>query len=344
MYTSFFGLRCHPFNMTPDPACLYLTGQHREAFAGLAYTILSRRGFAVLTGDAGTGKTTLLAKVLGSLPRDLVRTATIFHPTLSTDDFLELMMLDFGFKDVPASKARRLTLLHSFLIETHQQGKIATLIVDEAHMLSTTVLEEIRLLGNFDYVDQKLLQILLVGQTELDEILSRSELRQLKQRVAVRMSIGRLRPADIPAYIHFRWTKAGGAEPLPFSTEIIDEIGVVSKGLPRVINAVCDKALLLAFADESKIVNTKYVRQSAEDLRLTPPGLAGASPNGHTQPAQEAVMTQQISVPAQVIHTDRPVSPSAITPSPIRVPEFSLIAPGRSFLHKLTEKLGFGSL
>src|SRR4051794_14538934 len=173
MYLSFFGLHSHPFNMTPDPACLFLTNQHREAFAGLAYTILNRRGFGVLTGDAGTGKTTLLTKVLASMPTNKVSISMVFHPTLSPDDFLEMVLLHFGVSEVPATKARRLSSLHSFLMETHRQGRVATLIVDEAHKLSRELLEEIRLLGNFDYTDQKLLQILLVGQTELDDVLAR---------------------------------------------------------------------------------------------------------------------------------------------------------------------------
>src|SRR5688572_19903060 len=122
MYTRFFQLRSDPFGMTPDPNCLFLTAQHREAFAGLAYAILNRRGFGVLTGDPGTGKTTLVAKVLASVPKDKVKTSIVFHPTLSSSDFLELVLLDFGIQDIPASKAQRLTRLQSFLLENHRQG------------------------------------------------------------------------------------------------------------------------------------------------------------------------------------------------------------------------------
>lgn len=370
MYNSFFGLKSHPFNMTPDPACLYLTAQHREAFAGLAYTILNKRGFAVLTGDAGTGKTTLLAKVLASLPGERVRTAIIFHPTLSTDDFLELVMLDFGFKDVPASKAQRLSRLHSFLIDTYQQGKTATLVIDEAHKLSTNVLEEIRLLGNFDYVDQKLLQILLVGQTEFDEVLARSDLRQLKQRVAVRIRLERLQHSDIAAYIRYRWKKAGGAEPIPFSADTVDEIEKASKGLPRVINAICDNALLLAFAEESTAVSLKHIRQSAIDLQLiqaepasraavapspvqtpaaqappplsTPPPTRETAPANVPPPAAAPASAEPISIPMPATAKSDTLSIfNGHVPSPIRI---AGTVGQRSFLDRLTGRFRLGSL
>jgi general secretion pathway protein A len=337
--------------MTPDPGCLFLTAQHREAFAGLAYTILNRRGFGVLTGDAGTGKTTLVAKVLTSLPKDKVQTSILFHPTLSSNDFLELVMLDFGMEDIPASKAQRLTRLQSFLIESHQEGKISTLIVDEAHKLSMRLLEEVRLLGNFDYTDQKLLQILLVGQTELDDILALDQMRQLKQRVAIRLRIQRIASSEVEAYIKYRWLKAGGTEPVPFSHDAIESIAEGTKGLPRVINAVCDNALLIAFAGESRSVELTHVRQSMADLKVsvrpqlqtetTPPAPVEETAESANGPAVNGPISKSVTAANSLTWArgnDGKRAEITTVPSPIRVPEYT---PGnrQSFLARLAGKL-----
>jgi general secretion pathway protein A len=353
MYNRFFGLRSNPFGMTPDPNCLFLTVQHREAFAGLTYTIVSRRGFGSLTGDAGTGKTTLLAKVLASLPKEKIQSSIIFHPTLTTNDFLELVLIDFGIENVPATKAQRLARLQSFLLESHHAGRICTLIIDEAHKLSRNLLEEVRLLGNFDYAGQKLLQILLVGQTELDEILNRQDLRQLKQRIAVRLHIKALDAGELKSYIRYRWLKAGGSEPIPFSAEAIEDIARFSRGLPRVVNALCDNALLVAFAEQVQCVQVSHVQHSAEDLRLVPgtPGVeesavtqsdkataaalkeaTAGSKSDHTPPARPAPTGQDnMTVPGEV-------------PSPVRIPEFALADSRPSLLSRWAGKLRIGSI
>src|SRR5690242_4121621 len=194
MYNHAFGLRQNPFNLTPDPAFLFLTEQHREALAGLTYSLLQRKGFTVLTGDVGTGKTTLLSRILRFLPSSQLQFSLIVNPTLTPAEFLELALLDFGLTEVPESKAQRLWLLQNLILQGQRQGKVSALIVDEAHKLSPEVLEEIRLLGNFEEAEQKILQILLVGQTELDQVLERPDLRQLKQRIGVRLSLGPLTP------------------------------------------------------------------------------------------------------------------------------------------------------
>src|SRR5882724_2031209 len=165
MYTESFGLRKKPFSLTPDPEFLFLTEQHREALVGLTGAILQRRGFVVLTGDAGTGKTTLLARVLQFLPASRLQFSVILNTTLTPSEFLELALLDFGVTNVPPSKAQRLWKLKNLLLQGEREGKVSALIVDEAHKLSPEVLEEIRMLGNFEEADEKLLQILLVGQT-----------------------------------------------------------------------------------------------------------------------------------------------------------------------------------
>src|SRR5437879_6899827 len=205
MYKEFFGLQKLPFNLTPDPAFLFLPTKHREALAGLTYAVLERKGFVVLTGDAGTGKTTLINSVLNRLPADRVESSIMLNPTLTAAEFLESVLLDFDIPDVPASKAQRIWKLQEFLARTHQQNRLAVLVIDEAHKLSLEVLEEIRLLGNFERAADKFLQILLLGQTELDDLLNRQDLRQLKQRIALRLYIDRLTASEIQQYIRFRW-------------------------------------------------------------------------------------------------------------------------------------------
>ena len=267
MYNEFFGLRKSPFNLTPDPAFLFLTEQHREALSGLTFAILQRRGFAVLTGDAGTGKTTLLTRVLQFLPSSKLQFSVILNPTLTPSEFLEFALLDFGLTDVPSSKAQRLWKLKSLLLQGHREGKASALIVDEAHKLSAEVLEEIRMLGNFEDSEQKYLQILLVGQSELDQILNREDLRQLKQRIGLRLSLRPLAPAEVGEYIRHRWLRAGGTEH-PFCEEAVEEIARVSQGIPRVINALCDNALMAAVADGCSRVRDSYVHEVMADLHL----------------------------------------------------------------------------
>jgi general secretion pathway protein A len=268
MYHRSFGLLKNPFNMTPDPAFLLMTPQHREALAGLTYAILQCKGFMVLAGEAGTGKTTLLTRTLQFLPRSRVQCSVIVHPTLTASEFLEMVLLDFGITEVPASKAQRLWKLQTLLIDGHRKGKISALIVDEAHKLSLEVLEEIRLLGNFEDADRKLLQILLVGQTELDDLLNREDLRQLKQRIALRVSLGPLASPDVAQYIRHRWTTAGGGE-LPFSSEALIRIAGLSRSIPRIINSLCENSLMLALAEGVKEADVRHVQLAATDLQLT---------------------------------------------------------------------------
>lgn len=267
MYSQAFGVRKDPFKMTPDPSFLFLTAQHREALVGLTYAILQRKGFVVLTGDAGTGKTTLLARVLQFLPANQVQTSVILNPTLTPAEFLELTLLDFGVADVPLSKAQRLWKLRKLLLDGRQEGKISALIIDEAHKLSHEVLEEIRLLGNFEEADEKFLQILLIGQNELDQTLNREDLRQLKQRIAVRLSIGALASPEVAQYIRHRWLRAGGSNP-PFSQDSVIYIANLSHGIPRLINVLCDNALTLSLSDGSSIVEVRHVQEAARDLQL----------------------------------------------------------------------------
>lgn len=267
MYNESFGLRKNPFSLTPDPGFLFLTEQHREALVGLTCAIVQRRGFVVLTGDAGTGKTTLLARVLQFVPTSQLQFSVIMNPTLSPSEFLELALLDFGVTDVPASKAQRLWKLKNLLLQGQREGKVSALIVDEAHKLSPEVLEEIRMLGNFEEAEQKFLQILLVGQNELDDTLNRVDLRQMKQRIALRLSLAPLASKQVGQYIRHRWLRAGGTEH-PFSPEAIEAIATASQGIPRVINVLCDNALIAAFGARSQRVLDHHVREAAANLDL----------------------------------------------------------------------------
>jgi general secretion pathway protein A len=268
MYNQFFGVHKAPFNLTADPDFLYLTAQHREALAGLSYAILARKGFVVLTGTAGTGKTTLLTRIMQQLPPSRVQYSVILNPTLSTSEFLEAALMDFGLKEIPISKAQRISKLLEFLWKAHQTGRISALIVDEAHKLSLDVLEEIRLLGNFESGGEKLLQIALVGQGELDDVLNSEPLWQFKQRIARRMIIKPLAADEVGLYIQYRWAIAGGKE-APFSAEAVASIGQATQGIPRLINVTCDNALIEAYADESVMVEARHVKVVCRDLQLS---------------------------------------------------------------------------
>jgi general secretion pathway protein A len=268
MYEQFFGLRQNPFMLVPDPHFLYLTTQHREALTGLAYAVSRRKGFAVVTGDAGTGKTTLLRTLVQSLSGDVCHFSVVVNPTLTRAEFLEMILLNLGFQDLPSGKARQLIALGDFLRERHESQAITAILVDEAHKLSPELLEEIRLLTNFESPDGKLLQIVLAGQIEFDELLDTPGLRQLKQRIACRLKVGPLRASQIGLYLKFRWTQAGGRTELPFGEDSIDYLGLFSGGIPRVVNAICDNALLIAFAEQSHEVRPEYVIEAAKDLAL----------------------------------------------------------------------------
>jgi len=268
MYENFFHLQKSPFGMTPDPGCLFMTASHREALAGLLYAIFKRKGFVVLTGDAGTGKTTLLRSLIRSSSD--ARFGMILNPTLSIDEFLELLLMDFGIKEVPQSKAQRITVLQELLADFHEKNKAPVLIVDEAHKLTPEVLEEIRLLTNFETSERKLLQIVLAGQSELVSLLDREDLRQLKQRIELRLELRPLSLSDIGLYILHRWERAGGVQSaLPFVPEAIPLIAQASNGIPRLVNSICDNALLLAYGDGQAKVSRNHIFQVMRELHLS---------------------------------------------------------------------------
>lgn len=270
MYRELFGLQKDPFRLSPDPSFLFLTDQHREAISGLTLAILQRKGLVVFTGGIGTGKTTLLARVFQFLPASRLQFSLINNPTLTPSEFLELALLEFGLTEIPSGKARRIIKLLNLVVEGRQEGKVSALIVDEAHLLSPQVLEEIYLLGSLEEPEERFLQIVLVGQPELEQSLNREQARQLQNSIGLRMTLGPLAPAEVGEYMRHRWLRAGGAE-LPFSPEAIQETALVSQNIPRLINILSDNSLISATADHSSIVQDYHVRQAAESLNLEAP-------------------------------------------------------------------------
>ena len=296
MYEKFFQLEKTPFSTVPDPNCVHLVGQHADAISGLAYGVMSRKGYLVLTGEAGLGKTTALGAMAHLLGDSNVQLSMILNPILTAPEFLEMVLLNFGFQQVPASKARRLKMLHEFLIRSDKEGKTSALIVDEAHKLSVESLEEIRMLGNFEASGHKLLQIVMVGQDELNDRLNLPELWQLKQRMVIRMSLNRLDRDAVEQYLRFRWGKAGGGAPIPFTEAAIDAIAAWSHGIPRLVNAICDNALLIAFSAATQTVDANLIREACIELDLSTPTLkvrlrtpepttAPSRPASHSVPA-----------------------------------------------------------
>lgn len=273
MYEKFFQLEKTPFSTVPDPDCVHLVGQHADAISGLVFGVLSRKGYLVLSGEAGLGKTTALGAMAHLLADADVQSSLILNPILTAGEFMEMVMLNFGLTRIPESKAQRLRILRDFLVRSDSEGKISALIVDEAHKLSADLLEEVRLLGNFEAPDHKLLQIVLAGQNELNDRLNLPELWQLKQRVAIRMTLRRLERDEVELYLHYRWSKAGGADSIPFSEAAIDSIASWSKGIPRLINAICDNALLIAFSDAVHTVDVEQIREACVELDLPMPAV-----------------------------------------------------------------------
>jgi general secretion pathway protein A len=271
MYLQTFGLKRHPFSMTSDPAVLFLSAGHREALAGLCYGLLDRKGLLVMLGHAGTGKTTLLAKAMQTVPSGSMEFAAVQNPTLTPAEFLEAVLLAFEIREVPASKPQRLALLQGRLLDLYTDGTIATLLLDEAHKLSPEALEEVRLLGNLEHRGEKLLQIVLAGQEELRAVLNRAEMAQLKQRVAVRLSLEPLSPPEVAQYVRHRWASAGGIDNLPFPPAALEHVARFSQGIPRLVNVICDTALLMACGERSTRVEARHVIDSCVDLDLVCP-------------------------------------------------------------------------
>lgn len=267
MYRYFFGMNDSPFGACPDPRFLYLMPQIQEALACLQYGIAARKGFVVMTGEVGTGKTTLLKTVLSSFAEQRISTAFVFNPRLDVLDFLEFVLADFGIPCASRTKSGMLLQLNSWLIERFRGGELCAIVIDEAQNLSWELLEEIRLLTNLETASEKLVQIVLSGQPELEEKLRNPSVRQLRQRIALWCKTRPLTADETQAYIAKRLHIAGARQTV-FSPEAVQVVHRCSKGIPRLINLVCEHALIAAYVEQTKPVPARIVESVSVDLDL----------------------------------------------------------------------------
>jgi general secretion pathway protein A len=265
MYREFYGLREKPFVLTPDPQFLYLSDSHRTAIDSLYYGIEQREGFIVITGDIGTGKTTICRAFLEKLDKN-VKTAVIFNSFLTEEELLESILLDFGFTSKGRTKKERIDALNKLLIYLLSHRKKAVLIIDEAQNLSIPVLEQIRMLSNLETEKEKLLQIILLGQLELDQKLQSPELKQLSQRVAIRHRLLPLTRSEMEFYIYQRLMVAGSQGSITFSKSALNEIHKFSKGTPRLINLLCDRGLLGGFVEQTYHIDKGIIKKAKDSL------------------------------------------------------------------------------
>jgi general secretion pathway protein A len=266
MYKQFFGLKEKPFEITADPRFLYLGENHKEALAHLFYAVEGKKGFAVVTGEVGTGKTTLVQTLLSRVDGN-TRTAYLFNPKLDSDsDFLHSICEDLEIRVEKGSKGDYLAQLNNFLMNCYAKNINVVLIIDEAQTLSPLLLEEVRLLTNLETPQHKLLQVILVGQPELDSTLDQPQFRPLKQRVSLRYHLQPLNPKEMKEYIRRRLRVAGARNTALFTSGALKRIYRYSKGIPRLINIVCDNALLHAYAGERKVVEEDVIREVISGL------------------------------------------------------------------------------
>jgi general secretion pathway protein A len=280
MYEQYYGLHERPFDLTPNPRFLFLTAKHREALSTLEYGISLRRGIIVLIGQVGTGKTTLVRTVLDSFRPPTNRCVHVNNPTLTRNEFFELLTAEFGLSSEAAtSKARFLLELERGIVERRRSHGVTALIIDEAQGLPDVLLEEVRLLANIETVTEKLLPVVLVGQPELGERLEQTGLRQLKQRVALRCEIGALDIRETAAYIAGRIRIAGGNATEIFTRDAVAAIYERSRGIPRTISVICDNALVNGFATDVKPISRQIILEVCRDLELRGGRPGADSPN-----------------------------------------------------------------
>ena len=267
MYEQHFGFLESPFSVTPDPHFSYTNSLYQEAFATLRYGIKSRKGFIVITGEAGTGKTTLLRRFMRNV-ESTVHTAFIFNPHLDLNQLLRLILNDLGIACSTDDKLTMMAQLNDYLIEQLRKDHVVSVLIDEAQDLSDEMLEELRLLSNLETDREKLIQIVLMGQPELERNLDRQKLRQLKQRVALRCRLAPLEYEEVGPYIYSRLEIAGYSRKELFAPDAIKKIAAYSKGIPRLINVLSDNALLIAYAGSQTKVSAKTIDEAAHDLQL----------------------------------------------------------------------------
>ncbi len=296
MYKAFFGLRALPFGSSPDPRFLYVTPQVRETLACLQYGIAARKGFVVMTGEVGTGKTTLLKTVLSTFSKGRVSTAFVFNPRLDVLDFLEFVLTDFGIEPTNRTKSGMLIQLNRWLVERFRTHGVCVIVVDEAQNLSWELMEEIRLLTNLETSSEKLIQIVLSGQPELEVKLRDPSVRQLRQRISLWCRTRPLAADETQSYIAERLHIAGATETI-LSPEACQLVHFYSKGIPRLINLICEHSLISAYVEQIKPIPARTVEAvSAElDLQQQPFVLSSLAMNGLPEDAVKETMSHIIT-------------------------------------------------
>lgn len=267
MYQSFYGFKEMPFNITPDPKFLYLSPTHQEALQHLKYGVVEKKGFIVLVGEVGCGKTTLCRRFLNELDSAHFDTALILNPRVTETQMLKAILTELGETKLARSQVDLVAQINRVLLERIERGRDIVLIIDEAQNLSFEVLEQVRLLSNLETDKQKLLQIVLMGQPELKDVLAQEELRQLRQRILVHYELNPLTLHDMQHYIQHRLTLAGSIGRPTFTAWALKAIHRGSKGIPRVVNNLCDKAMLSAYIRESDEVNYWDARRAVKDMK-----------------------------------------------------------------------------
>lgn len=302
MYNEYFGFREKPFNVTPDPRYFYTNPVYQEAYANLLYGIQERKGFIVLAGEVGTGKTTLLRRLMSQL-EESVRFVFFYNTTLSFEELVSFACDELGLTVKGNGRLQKIQALNEFLTEQSRQGGTVVLLIDEAQNLTDDVLENLRLLSNLETATEKLLQIVLVGQTELDAKLAQPQLRQVKQRVALQCRLDRLKDREVGPFINYRLRVAGYEREDLFTPEAIREVGFCSKGIPRLINIICDNALLIAYATTAKSISAEMIREVARDLNL----------------ATKQRVVEDVPPPAPALRPIMPVARSEVFEQPVEI-------------------------
>ena len=267
MYLDFYGFREKPFNLTPDPRFVFLSKNRREAFAHLLYAIENRTGFIALTGEVGLGKTTVLRSLLCQLDPNHYRTALIFNPCLSPHELLQNITREFGISANSSNSGDLLDALNMFLLQQNAEGRTVVLVIDEVQNLETQVLEQIRLISNLETDKEKLIQIVLSGQPEFEEILKKKEMRQLSQRITVRYHLTPMDFEDTVHYIDHRLEVAGGRGGVIFSRPALKRIYSYSRGIPRLINTACDRALLAGYTRDTARISYRIAAAGIRDMK-----------------------------------------------------------------------------
>ena len=326
MYTSFYNLREEPFRLTSDPRFFHLAEPHAVALATLVEAVMRRKGFILMTGPIGTGKTTVVHTALQILSARAttshpISSAFILNPTLSREEFLEMILTEFEIPCTGTSKPARLSALQRMLLETQRMGGTSLLLVDEAHLLTPELLEEIRLLSNADTYQEKLLQIVLCGQPELLDILRKSEMRALRQRVASSCSLRPLNLPEVRAYVAERLHSAGfrGTTAL-FPTQVLEEIVRLTEGVPRLVNLLCDACLTNGYKAHKRLVDLAIVEESASELGLQEPqaevaarwnGTGSVRGAGGNDAAEDVAIGSALNLLVQAMKTQSALVPIA---------------------------------